>query len=390
MGILKTYEMASGQEINLSKSEVFFSRNLSRAGQEDLSNLMGVRHVLGTGTYLGLPSMVGRSKKATFAYIKDRIWKRINGWRSRPLSRAGKEVMIKSVLQAIPAYIMNIFLLPDNLINEIERMINAFWWGGGSNNRGIRWLAWDKLACPKEEGGLGFRDFQSFNMAMVAKQGWNFMNNTTSLVSRIYKARYFPHTSFLESNIGNNPSFAWRSIWRARQILLYGCRWQIGDGSRISVMNAPWLRTMQGCYVTGPQNQEVYNLKVQHLLIPDMKKWDDEKINTLFPSETAREVLAVPLLELVREDRLIWSEENNGIYSVRSGYKRIMKERNKGYGRRSEEGWGSIWKLHTPPKAKHLLWRICKDCLPTRTRLRNRFVQCPEECPLCLNHVEDE
>jgi hypothetical protein len=73
--------------------------------------------------------MVGRSKKDTFAYVKDRIWKRINGWRSRPLSRAGKEVMIKSVLQAIPAYIMNIYLLPDTLIVEIERMINAFWWG---------------------------------------------------------------------------------------------------------------------------------------------------------------------------------------------------------------------------------------------------------------------
>jgi hypothetical protein len=168
MEILKTYELASGQEINLSKSEVFFSRNLSRAGQEDLSNIMGVKHVLGTGTYLGLPSMVGRSKKETFAFIKDRIWKKINAWRSRPLSRAGKEVMIKSVLQAIPAYIMNIYLLPDNLITEIERMINAFWWGGGSNNSGIKWLAWDKLACPKDEGGLGFRDFHSFNMAMVA------------------------------------------------------------------------------------------------------------------------------------------------------------------------------------------------------------------------------
>jgi hypothetical protein len=66
MTILKTYEEASGQEINMSKSEVFFSRNLSVAAQEDIARFIGVRHVLGTSTYLGLPSMVGRSKKATF------------------------------------------------------------------------------------------------------------------------------------------------------------------------------------------------------------------------------------------------------------------------------------------------------------------------------------
>ncbi|WJX28566.1 hypothetical protein P8452_17266 [Trifolium repens] len=390
MEILKIYELASGQEINLSKSEVFFSRNLSRAGQEDLSNIMGVRHVLGTGTYLGLPSMVGRSKKETFAYIKDRIWKRINGWRSRPLSRAGKEVMIKSVLQAIPAYVMNIFLLPDTLVNDIERMINAFWWGGGSNNRGIKWLAWDKLACPKEEGGLGFRDFQSFNMAMVAKQGWNLMSNPSSLVARVYKARYFPQTSLLDSNLGNNPSFAWRSIWRARQVLINGCRWQIGDGKNIKIMHEPWLRDKQERCVSGPQHQDVYDLLVHHLLLPNNKRWDVAKINSLFSSTVARDILAVPLLEYVQEDKLIWGEENNGVYSVRSGYKKIMKDRCLGYGPRVREGWGSIWKLQTPPKAKHLIWRICKECLPTRTRLRNRLVQCPVECPLCLNHDEDD
>jgi hypothetical protein len=86
MKILKIYEEATGQEINLTKSEVFFSRNLSIAAQEDLSNMMGIRHVLGTGNYLGLPSMIGRKKRNVFSYIKDRIWKRINSWRGRPLS----------------------------------------------------------------------------------------------------------------------------------------------------------------------------------------------------------------------------------------------------------------------------------------------------------------
>jgi hypothetical protein len=132
---------------------------------------MGVRHVLGTGNYFGLPSVIGRKKKEIFAYIKDRIWKRINSWRGRALSRAGKEVMIKSVLQAIPSYIMSIYIIPTTTITEIERLLNGFWWGGSNNNNGIRWLAWDKLTVPKSMGGMGFRDFQAFNMAMVAKQG---------------------------------------------------------------------------------------------------------------------------------------------------------------------------------------------------------------------------
>ncbi|CAJ2662331.1 unnamed protein product [Trifolium pratense] len=328
MEILKIYEEASRQEINLSKSEVFFSRNISRATQEELANMMGVRHVLGTGTYLGLPSMVGRSKKETFAYIKDRIWKRINSWRSRPLSRAGKEIMIKSVLQAIPAHVMSIYLLPDSLINDIERMINAFWWGGGNNNKGIRWLAWDKMACPKEEGGLGFRDFQMFNMAMVAKQGWNLINNPNSLVSRIFKAR-----------------------------------WCIGDGSNIKVMGEPWLREEDGRWVTSPQIQE----------------------------REANMILVVPLLHNVEEDKLIWSEESNGIYSVRSGYRKLMEEKRlMNRLRAKRDGWGSLWKIQAPPKGKHLLWRICKDCLPTRTRLRNRHVNCPIECPFCQAVPEEE
>jgi hypothetical protein len=127
-------------------------------------------------------------------------------------------------------------------------------------------------------------------------------------------------------------------MWRARQVLLYGCRWQIGDGRKIQIMHEPWLRTSQDCCIRAPQSQNVYNLTVQHLLLHNIKKWDEEKINSLFPIDVAKEILAVPLLEVVREDKLIWSGENNGVYSVRSGYRKLMKERNRGYGPRSVEG----------------------------------------------------
>ncbi|WJX25744.1 hypothetical protein P8452_14757 [Trifolium repens] len=170
--ILSTYEAASGQSISLPKSEVYYSRNVSGALKQSITTILGVHAILGTGKYLGLPSMIGRNRTAVFAYIKDRVWQKINSWSSKCLSKAGREVMIKSVLQVIPSYVMSIFLLPASIINGIETMMNSFWWGcGGSTNRGIHWMSWEKLAMHKTHGGMGFKDLAAFNLAMLGKQG---------------------------------------------------------------------------------------------------------------------------------------------------------------------------------------------------------------------------
>jgi hypothetical protein len=131
-----------------------------------------VQAVLGTGKYLGLPSMIGRSRKAIFSFIKDRIWKKINSWSSKCLSKAGREVLIKSVLQSIPTYFMSIFQIPSSLCDEIEKMMNSFWWGhSGSQNKGIHWLSWDKLTIHKNEGGMSFKNLHAFNLSLLGKQG---------------------------------------------------------------------------------------------------------------------------------------------------------------------------------------------------------------------------
>lgn len=86
---------------------------------------------------------------------------------------------------------------------------------------------------------MGFCDFKTFNLAMLAKQGWQILTITHTLVSRIFKARYFHDSSFLEANLGNNLSFIWMSIWKAKDVLILRCRWIIGYESKNRVMKEP-------------------------------------------------------------------------------------------------------------------------------------------------------
>ena len=80
-------------------------------------------------SYLGLPTLVGRTKYYTFSYLKDRIWKKLQGWKGKMLSKAGKEILIKAGAQSIPTYTMSIFQLPLKLCDELDAMCAKFWWG---------------------------------------------------------------------------------------------------------------------------------------------------------------------------------------------------------------------------------------------------------------------
>jgi hypothetical protein len=110
--LLGTYEVASGLQLNHEKTSLFFSRNTSPQDKAILVQGTGVSSAFHYEKYLGLPALIGKSWVSTFNGIKGRIWNRINGWKEKFISHARKEILLKSVIQAIPTYTMSVFCLP--------------------------------------------------------------------------------------------------------------------------------------------------------------------------------------------------------------------------------------------------------------------------------------
>ena len=125
--ILQIYERASRQSINLEKSSAYFSSNTSDSQKGQILEALGVKEVDWFETYLGLPTLIGRAKYNTFSFLKDRIWKKLQGWKGMLLFRAGKEILITAVAQSLPTYTMSVFQIPLKLCDELDALCAKFW-----------------------------------------------------------------------------------------------------------------------------------------------------------------------------------------------------------------------------------------------------------------------
>lgn len=120
--------------------------------------------------YLGVPLLLWGNKSRAFRGIKEKVCAKINSWSGRYLSQMGRTVLIKSVAQAIPAYITHCFYLPKSLLHKIDNMLVRYWWRGSRDKKGIHWKNWNNLCTSRFDGGIGFKDMECFNLALLSKQ----------------------------------------------------------------------------------------------------------------------------------------------------------------------------------------------------------------------------
>ncbi|XP_014757848.1 uncharacterized protein LOC106866712 [Brachypodium distachyon] len=192
---------------------------------QDIKTILRVEEDGFEAKYLGLPTPEGRMNKGKFQSLQEKLSKRVLQWGENSLSQGGKEVMIKAVAQAIPTYVMGVFKLPAGIF-------------GGGLNRGrgrLIWVAWDVMLRPKNMGGLGFKDMQTFNQALLSRQVWRLIDKPDSLCARVLKAKYYPNGSLVDTVFTGNASSSWQAIEFGHDLVKNGIIWRIGNGEDVRV-----------------------------------------------------------------------------------------------------------------------------------------------------------
>ncbi|XP_059454900.1 uncharacterized protein LOC132185097 [Corylus avellana] len=261
--------------------------------------------------------------------------------------------------------------------------------GHKENDSKMAWMSWKKLGRAKEKGGMGFRDLECFNVALLAKQGWRLIHNTDSLVARILQEKYYPNASFQTSNLGRRPSYAWRSIWSSKKLLQEGMMWRVGDGKSIKIWHDRWIPSPVTYAVQSPVHILESDARVCSLIDENTKWWNKELVYNILCKEEADIVCSMPICPRQQGDCMVWAGSRKGDFSVRSAYhfaKSMMENGTASSSSSTEQStqvWRDIWRVRGPRVLTSFLRKLRTNILPTKANLHRKGVIEDPTCPIC-------
>uniref|UniRef100_A0A2N9FDG6 Reverse transcriptase zinc-binding domain-containing protein n=1 Tax=Fagus sylvatica TaxID=28930 RepID=A0A2N9FDG6_FAGSY len=225
----------------------------------------------------------------SFAYIKERVWSKLQGWKECLLSQAGQEVLLKAMVQAVPPYSMSFFHVPDCLCYDLEGLMRRFWWSHGDDKRKICWV-------------------------------WRLQHEKHSLFYKVFQAKFFLTSTILDAKENSWGSYAWRSILWARKVICSGLWWRIGDGSQVKIWGDKWLTDPHLPKLISPCPTQLVDCNVSRIIDSITKSWNIDEIKSFLLPFEAKAIQCIPLSFQGARDTMIWYASQDGAFSVRSAY----------------------------------------------------------------------
>jgi hypothetical protein len=357
-GCLNKYSFWSGQTINASKSNILFSKNTAVSIISAIRNFLPYQTTPATAKHLGLPILYGNSKKAVFSDILDKVNGKIEGWRSKTLSQAGKTTLIKTMVSALPSYAMSSFLFPDGLCKQLDRAFKIFWWGFPKDKtRNLSLKSWNSLCLPNDQGGLGFRLMKEVNLSLISKLGWKMLSNHNSLWVSLFQQKYIRYGNFLSSPLPSG-SWIWNGIKATLPIISAGACFIPHNHSSLPIWSTPWIPTSPS-FTPKPRLASIpsnHLLAISDLIHSPTLSWKQNLLHFLFDPTTTSEILKIQICS--HSDSLLWTPSTTGLFSTKSTHYLISSFSPSTPSPLPKSCWKTLWKLKLNHQLKLFLWKM--------------------------------
>ena len=173
--VLDTFCTQSGQLVNFHKSSFLFSTNTRNIDKQTVGGIFTIPHSSSFGPYLGCSLFQGRPTPDVFQNLTTKAGAKLDNWRAKCFSKAGRVVLIQSNLESLPTHTMQCYRLPSKITDQLDSINRGFFWKNSKSEKGLPLVAWDKICRPKILGGLGLRKSAAVNTAFLAKLVWKFL-----------------------------------------------------------------------------------------------------------------------------------------------------------------------------------------------------------------------
>nr|GFA22905.1 RNA-directed DNA polymerase, eukaryota [Tanacetum cinerariifolium] len=318
--------------------------------------------------YLGVPVGDHMTRISAWDNVLQKSHDRLSNWKSKTLSIGGRLTLLKSVLGATPLYTMSIYKAPKRVLQMLETIRSKFFYGAGSSEKKITWMAWEKVLASKKHGGLGVASLYALNRALLLKWVWRFLSQDSSLWSSVIKAIYGPT---LDSHAVNFTS-PWCSILREVKVLsskgfnfLSHCKRRVGNGNTTRF----WLDNWVLGDTLSERFPRLFALE-NNKKISIASKWGEPSLDSSFRRPIRGGVEQQQWSELLSftgmmsfsslPDRWVCDLNGDGVFSVKDIRSRIDDLL------LPSVGFETRWVKFIPIKVNVFVWRARLDRLPTR------------------------
>ncbi|XP_071704100.1 uncharacterized protein [Rutidosis leptorrhynchoides] len=224
---LDEFKNCSGLTPSLPKSTAFFANVPSLLKAHILEVLPFDEGVL-PFRYLGVPLVSSRLFYRDCKILVERVKKKVEDWKNKFLSFAGRVQLIIYVLTTMHVYWSSVFILPDAIIKDIKKILREFLWCQGEMKRGKAKVKWDDLCLPKDEGGLGIKRLKYWNIGLMATHVWRILNHKESLWVKWIHSYHLRNKSFWDAPIKPDSSWRFSAYDSVSDIMLDGqWKWHI-------------------------------------------------------------------------------------------------------------------------------------------------------------------